>query len=146
MNRAFTLIELLVVVLIIGILSAIALPQYSKAVEKARMTEAVMAVEKVAQAQQIYKMANGTFTRDINDLDIDYAVEDADYCGIHAKKTKHFLITASNCVGDQVDIALVTKSNHYTLTKTLANARDCILYDDVTDYEEKLCLEWEAGH
>ena len=59
MKQAFTLIELLVVVLIIGILSAIALPQYTKAVEKARSAEAVQNVSTLQRAVDIYLLENG---------------------------------------------------------------------------------------
>ena len=61
MNRGVTLIELLVVVLIIGILAAIALPQYTKAVERSRMSEAIQVLGDLATAQSIYYMQNNTF-------------------------------------------------------------------------------------
>ncbi len=57
-HKAFTLIELLVVVLIIGILSAIALPQYTQAVEKSRAAEALTNIGSFKRAVDIWKLAN----------------------------------------------------------------------------------------
>ena len=149
MKKGFTLIELLVVVLIIGILSAVALPQYEKSVEKARFAEAVMAVQKVAQANQVYKMANGSFTNDITKLDIDYPGELGDYCGITSVGLKYYELTASNCSGDQYLISLAIRKGgkiHYSIGLTTKFVRSCNLYTDATDYQRKLCLEWAAGN
>ena len=67
-KKAFTLIELLVVVLIIGILAAVALPQYEKAVEKSRAAEAFVMLKHLKDAQEVYYMANGVYATSFEEL------------------------------------------------------------------------------
>ncbi len=69
----FTLIELLVVVLIIGILAAIALPQYQTAVAKSRLMNYYQMAQNIRRAQEVYYMANNTYATGMADLDVDYS-------------------------------------------------------------------------
>jgi prepilin-type N-terminal cleavage/methylation domain-containing protein len=114
----FTLIELLVVVLIIGILSSIALPQYTKAVEKARASEAMAWLNDFVTAETTYHLARGQFTNTLDHLDI----------GLPADAVaKNFTIptAASGASATGVNITLTRKdapSMSYSLKVIMAHA------------------------
>jgi type IV pilus assembly protein PilA len=70
-KKGFTLLEVLVVIIIIGILAALALPQYMKTIKKARVAEATSNIGSIKGAEIRYYQENGSLTEDLSLLDVE---------------------------------------------------------------------------
>ena len=102
-RQGFTLIELLVVVLMIGVLAAVALPQYQKAVEKSRAAEALILLKHLHEAGRLYLMNNpgALACESFEDLGVelpaDYTlVDEADEGEIYCNK--HWCVMTSSAL------------------------------------------------
>ena len=111
-TNGFTLIELLVVVLIIGIMSSVALPQYTKAVEKSRATEALTLLGNLATGEKVYQMSTGSFTTDLSLLDLQ--LPGVGSTTITTTTTKNFVFTVLK--GDTAVVVKAQRANNGTAT------------------------------
>ncbi len=102
---------MLVVVLIIGILAAVALPKYEQAVEKSRAIEGISLARSIALANDAYYLANGTYTNNIEDLDLDFPGENVNRSGILTKVNQYFECRAQSSAGAQNSRKSVCRRN-----------------------------------
>ena len=158
MKKGFTLIELLVVVLIIGILSAVALPQYTKAVEKARATEAIQNASVLEKQLDLYILENGYPNGSIFNEGLGLSVEISgafynENGGVY--ETKFFdysFVVAQDFARVEIARARLTSGDYYTLishNKDFGNSnkvgnwyRTCIT--QLNDFGRKVCRQLES--
>ena len=119
MKKGFTLIELLVVVLIIGILSAIALPQYTKSVEKSHAAEVLINIKTIKDGFNLFLLSNaGRPSTSVCFKDMGTGTEltggtwDTDSCKYTTKNFEYNLISCSRLMCDG-EISRVSNGTYY---------------------------------
>lgn len=142
--QGFTLLELLVVVLIIGILAAIALPQYKIAVGKTRFSTLKNLTKSIASSSQRYYMIQGAYPKKMDDLDINLDVKSSTFASYF-----HFTLksgeTCSIWTATQQPLVACCKTIlkkeicYYVNRDSLAAASCTVFSTDKTDLVNRVC-------
>ena len=157
MKKGFTLIELLVVVLIIGILAAIAVPQYQKAVEKSRIAEAVIILRAIGEANWRYYLSTNNWAKanELNLLDIKVPGTNDDTWGDERIKTQDFVYSPCGNTQAGIQIARANRINglgssqetwgySYYLWLDQNNNLHCNTTPEANSMQQKICDDIES--
>ncbi len=69
-KKGFTLLEVMIVIMIIVIITAVLMPHYERAIEKTKVSEALLVTRAIADANRMYNLKNGVYTDDMENLDV----------------------------------------------------------------------------
>ena len=157
-NKAFTLVELLVVVLIIGILAAIAVPQYQKATTKSRFAKLKPLINSIVQAEEVFYMTHNDYTAKFSELDISMPndgqfEEDEGYnaAGVEYEKivydwgfcilTKYHTVCSDTKINMKLDFYYSGDLSPHTPGAHICTVMNAV---DENDYRNQLCKQ-ETG-
>ena len=150
LNQGFTLLELLVVVLIIGILAAIALPQYKLAVAKSKFAEVLLLTNNIKQQQEVFYLSNGYYATNCEVLNPElpsggYITEDREYIELN-KGSENIKITCSN--GGNTRVGMLSPNANFELQLDNAERKNALqgttykgFCRAITDVGHRICKE-----
>lgn len=163
-RSGFSLLELLVVILIIGVLAAVALPQYQKAVIKSRLGAIKNLTRSIADAEKVYYMTYNEYTPDVGNLSVDMPEEISSYvttnigryyfpwgyCIIEASTAQNLVYCVLSRERNSTDTALANRVIAYWMDLQYDEKKPrriaCYAYDsDKNSMQDQIC-QIETGH